>query len=809
MRKLAYLFFLLAVIFSLVPLEAVFASTTDGTISGYAWSAQIGWINFGTANGNTHITDSAVTGYAWNENAGRIKLNPANSGVTNNAEGALSGKAWIEGTGWINFSGVTVSSSGVFSGTASGDNSVSINFNCTHCNVTTDWRPASTRSSGGGGGGSVSGGGGGGGSSSSTYSGPFSIAINNASPYTNSNKVALSLNGGVVADKMMISNNADFTGASQELFLANKNWVLSGPDGPKTVYAKFYNPQGLVSPVVSASIILDTQLPTLTLNPLKNVYGTAEQIIISGTAEPSAQIIFLLDEGYGNVRADAFGNWFLNAGSLPAGSHQFEVFAKDVAGNNSATITAGFSVQGPPVVWQPPSPPADFFKKIIDSLVSLLPKFFQPPAPPPVAVTIPKETPLAFKGQPFDFHYIATSVLERLVLRPLPSDVKLLAQKFPQVQKTFNEVGVNKITDLQKLSNANLKLPNLTETVLPKSKIAVGKFAVPKGIPIEKLSAIAKNAIPSEIVFAKTAGGLVDLNVALSINNQGKPVQTIKMLSSQSLQLVVKTDQAVKKITGYVTFKSKKQTAAASAPQPDLNSMSASLLFANPALAALAGPNIQIPIEGARREPNPDEAPTQPDVEKRFVISTFEYQDSGNGVYTAIIQTPVVDGEYEIITVIGYAGSDRQKEIKLITLVDPEGYIYEKNGDLETRVAGAIASLYWLNPESKQYELWPAKDYQQENPQTTDVRGTYSFLVPDGYYYLKVDAPGYLSYDGKPFEVKEGSGIHINIELKTKYWFLNIVDWKTLLLILVVLMLLYNFYKDKIREKQKVMTNNV
>lgn len=38
-----------------------------------------------------------------------------------------------------------------------------------------------------------------------------------------------------------------------------------------------------------------------------------------------------------------------------------------------------------------------------------------------------------------------------------------------------------------------------------------------------------------------------------------------------------------------------------------------------------------------------------------------------------------------------------------------------------------MVSLYWLNPEKNQYELWPAREYQQENPQITDVRGTYAF----------------------------------------------------------------------------------
>ena len=64
--------------FFVFPLQAVFAST--GTISGYAWSSQIGSVNFGTSNGSATVTDSAITGWAWNENFGRINLNPTNGG---------------------------------------------------------------------------------------------------------------------------------------------------------------------------------------------------------------------------------------------------------------------------------------------------------------------------------------------------------------------------------------------------------------------------------------------------------------------------------------------------------------------------------------------------------------------------------------------------------------------------------------------------------------------------------------------------------------------------------------------------------
>ena len=133
------------------------ASVNIGTISStnkYAWSENIGWINFGADNGNVTVTDTQLTGYAWSENAGWISLNCSNDNscvanptyfVQNDGHGVLSGIAWSQNTGRINFSpsngGVTINSSGQFSGYAWGENVGWINFSCTSsgCPVTTTW----------------------------------------------------------------------------------------------------------------------------------------------------------------------------------------------------------------------------------------------------------------------------------------------------------------------------------------------------------------------------------------------------------------------------------------------------------------------------------------------------------------------------------------------------------------------------------------------------------------------------------------------------------------------------------------------
>lgn len=439
----------------------------------------------------------------------------------------------------------------------------------------------------------------------------------------------------------------------------------------------------------------------------------------------------------------------------------------------------------PPSEVKPPTekPKESLIAKMPEILKLLVPEFLKPKPPEtkppevPIKELVAKEAPLAFQGK---WQLLPTDSIREFVLAPLPKSIRNLAQKFPELEKIFKEVGISKITDVAKLKSVKLTLPGLTERAgLPMAKVEPGKFALPQGVPVAKLSPAIKRQLPTEIVFAKTGGELIDFNIDLSVIDKGEPQQKIATISGKSLQLVVKLDKPVKSVKGYVVFKSKaSQPTSLELP---LNSLLASVIFANPVFAKTQDQPVR--------------------VEEKLVLLEFEYTDpDGDGIYTAEIQAPLIEGEYEIITVMDFEDPELgKKEIRLTTVIDPEGYLYEKDGDKETRIPGAIISLYWLNPEIKQYELWPAKEYQQENPQTTDVRGTYSFLVPEGYYYLKAEAPGYLVYDGKPFQVKEGSGIHINIELKTKYWWLNIVDWKTIMLSVVIILLLYNFYRDRIR----------
>ncbi|MEK7077219.1 MAG: hypothetical protein AAB967_03235, partial [Patescibacteria group bacterium] len=368
------------------------------------------------------------------------------------------------------------------------------------------------------------------------------------------------------------------------------------------------------------------------------------------------------------------------------------------------------------------------FESLIPSFLKPQPKV-EPPKEPPIKEIVPKEAPPALRSA---WLLLDPVPIGRFVLAPLPREIRILAQKFPDFGGVLAKIGVRKITDVEKLRFSKLTLPRLGQAAgLLEPDLRAGAFGVLEGLPAANLPYLAKQALPSEIVFVRTGESLIDVNVALTIGEKGKPQQRITAIAGKTMNLVVKAEGKAKTVKGYIIFKRK--TPRPASFEVPARVLTASLFFVQPVFA------------------EPQEKPVV--IEEEFLLAEFEYTDpDGDGIYTADVLSPVVDGEYEIITVIAYEDPALgTKEIRLTAVIDPEGYVFEKTGNKETRIPGAVVSFLWLNPATAKYELWPAKEYRQENPQVTDVRGTYSFLVPEGSYALRVHAPGYLAHEGKPF----------------------------------------------------------
>lgn len=397
-------------------------------------------------------------------------------------------------------------------------------------------------------------------------------------------------------------------------------------------------------------------------------------------------------------------------------------------------------------------------------------------------VEVSEFAPLSFKGK---WNLLPVEAIKSFVFAPLPYEIRILANKFKEFGNTLQNVGVHKLTDMDKLSGITFKIPGLAgrdEKII--GNLGTGKISLMKGLPVANFPLSFKKDLPAEFVFARMSGELVDLDVALSISEKGNVSQKISSLPGKTIRLVVKPISSARSVIGYFIFKS---------PTPRV--FQSELPRENYSVASLFSLG------------NLVEASSPIPVEQKLVLSSFKYEDlDHDGIYTADVITPSVPGEYEIITVIEYIDPTLGvRQMRMINVVDPEGYVFEKNKGKETRIGEALVSLYYLNFSTKNYELWPSSDFQQENPQITDIRGTYSFLVPEGSYYLKVEALGYKPYEGNVFVVREGSGVHQNIELKPNWdWrgLLERVDIETALLVVVLLLLLYNlYYSSKLKKK--------
>jgi len=88
--------------------NVVILSSTNSTknFSGYVWSDDLGWVDFGAVSVNS--TTRIVAGKARIQNTGGyidFNVSPYHSNVTIGVSGNFSGYVWSEDLGWLNFSG--------------------------------------------------------------------------------------------------------------------------------------------------------------------------------------------------------------------------------------------------------------------------------------------------------------------------------------------------------------------------------------------------------------------------------------------------------------------------------------------------------------------------------------------------------------------------------------------------------------------------------------------------------------------------------------------------------------------------------
>lgn len=110
----------------------------------------------------------------------------------------------------------------------------------------------------------------------------FSILINGGAHYCGSRSIELALTAPSGTSLMRIADRPDQTDAPWRTFQTTAVWELPPGDGTKTVYARFQDENGALSPTVDETIILDTfvRITGLFVTPEPRIFGPGESIHI-------------------------------------------------------------------------------------------------------------------------------------------------------------------------------------------------------------------------------------------------------------------------------------------------------------------------------------------------------------------------------------------------------------------------------------------------------------------------------------------------------------------------------------------------
>lgn len=380
--------------------------------------------------------------------------------------------------------------------------------------------------------------------------------------------------------------------------------------------------------------------------------------------------------------------------------------------------------------------------------------------------------------------------VSELALTPVNSSISFFANRITQFRDALTafEIDVESLSDIQKVVGTELYLPGLTRVALTEAEIlTANKFAAVQGVPIANMSYEAKQKIPSDIVFVRFGGELIDYNVAISVDTHGQVLQKINTLAGKPMELVIKPDAPARSVTGFMTL----NKVAVGQEQTNILGYMTKLLTASlvdsisPRTLEISGENI-------------------------LFVNKFSYVEVSPGIYRASVSAPQAEGEYDISTVIAYQDINiAPKETKMTAIVNPEGYVFSQLSDGKLRIKGASVSLLWLNPSTgsgqvPEWELWPADRFLQKNPVLTDDTGKYSFLVPEGTYKVKATAFNYTIFESEPFSMKQDIVVNTNIELFKKAGWFSWINWQSIITILLVILIGYNIWQKVESNKLKI-----
>lgn len=116
-------------------------------------------------------------------------------------------------------------------------------------------------------------------------------------------------------------------------------------------------------------------------------------------------------------------------------------------------------------------------------------------------------------------------------------------------------------------------------------------------------------------------------------------------------------------------------------------------------------------------------------------------------------------GTFEFEAQISNANDSYSRQINSVVVSDLSTIADQQTGQPIT----GLVTIYEQDPDTGNFEVWNGEAFAQQNPFQAD--GQFSLILPQGEFYLRVDASGYNSVTSLITSVNDQSIVSANIEL--------------------------------------------